>query len=317
MADVDDGVDVEAWRAELERVEALIGRRFGRAEPRRRAGAYLRGLLAPLERRNGWTLAHYAGAVSPDGMQRLVRTADWDADAVCDDLRGCVVGELGDPGAILAVDETGFVKKGTHSAGVTRQYTGTTGKVDNCQVGVFLCYLTPAGERAFIDRGLHLPKTWTGDRARCRAAGIGDEAAFATKPELARRMIERAVATQVPFAWVTADEVYGQHRALRGWLTAHRLPYVLATRRDEALPLGGGRRRQARALAGQVHSDCWEHRSAGDGAHGQRRYDWAWVALAAPDTPGWSAWLLICRSTDNGSWPIASAPARPPPPWPS
>lgn len=168
MSEVDDGVDVQAWQAGPERVEALLGGRFGRAEPRRRAGAYLRGLLAPLERKNGWPLAGYAGAVSPDGVQRLVRTAGWDAEAVRDDLRGHVVAELGDPGGILAVDETGFVKQDVRSAGVARQYTGTTGKVDNCQVGVSLAYLPRAGDRALVDRGLYLPKAWTDDR---RAAG--------------------------------------------------------------------------------------------------------------------------------------------------
>ena len=296
---------------ELERVGTLIAGRFGRAEPRQRALDYLRGLLAPLERKNGWTLAEHAGAVSPDSTQRLVRTTSWSADEVRDDLRGYVVAELGAADGILTVDESGFIKKGVQSAGVARQYTSTTGKIDNCQVGVFLSYLTPPGDRTLMDRELYLPKTWTEDRARCQAAGIGDEVEFATKPELARRMIERAVAAQVPFAWVTADEAYGQNRALRRWLEHHRLPYVMATRRDDLLLLGGDRRRQARILAGQVHPDCWERRSAGDGAHGQRLYDWAWVGLATPAVPGWSAWLLIRRSIDDGqlAFHVCAGPA--------
>lgn len=210
-----------------------------------------------------------------------------------------MVAELGVADGILPVDEAGFIKKGVQSAGVARQYTGTTGKIGNCQVGVFLSYLTPVGDRTLMDRELYLPKTWTGDRARCQAAGIGEQVEFATQPELARRMIERAVAAQVPFAWVTADEAYGQNRALRRWLEHHRLPYVMASRRDDLLLLGGDRRRQARILAGQVHPDGWERRSAGDGAHGQRLYDGAWVGLATPTVPGWAAWLLIRRSTTD------------------
>jgi len=180
-----DGLVAEAqdWAVGLEEVHARIADRFARSEPRARVLAYLRGLLGQLERKNGWTLAEAAGEVSPDGMQRLLRTADWNADAVRDELRGYVVERLG-PGGVLIVDETGFIKKGTRSAGVARQYTGTTGKIDNCQIGVFLAYATPAG-RALIDRELYLPRAWTDDRERARAAGIGDEVEFATKPELA------------------------------------------------------------------------------------------------------------------------------------
>src|SRR3954466_13277859 len=179
--------EVQNWAAGLEEVHARIARAFARAEPRARVLAYLRGLLGQLERKNGWTLAEAAGEVSPDGMQRLLRTADWNADAVRDQLRGCVLERLG-RGGVLIVDETGFIKKGSRSAGVARQYTGTTGKIDNCQIGVFLAYATPAG-RALIDRELYLPRAWTDDRARerARAGGIGDEVGFATKPELARR----------------------------------------------------------------------------------------------------------------------------------
>ena len=170
----------------------LISGRFRRAEPRRRVGAYLRGLLAGLERKNGWTMAEHAGAVSPDGMQRLLRTAGWDIDGVRDDLRGYVLEKLGDRASgVFVVDETGFVKKGVRSAGVARQYTGTTGKIDNCQIGVFLAYASTRG-RALIDRALYLPTAWTEDRARCTAAGIPDEVGFATKPQLGVAMLERA-----------------------------------------------------------------------------------------------------------------------------
>ena len=165
----------------------------------------MRGLLAGLERKNGWTVAEHAGAVSPDGMQRLLRTADWDVDGVRDDLRGYVLDELGDRASgVFVVDETGFVKKGVRSAGVARQYTGTTGKIDNCQIGVFLAYASVRG-RALVDRELYLPTGWTEDRVRCAGAGIPDEVGFATKPQLGVAMLTRAHTAGILTGWVTAD----------------------------------------------------------------------------------------------------------------
>lgn len=198
----------------------LISGRFGRAEPRRRVGAYLRGLLAGLERKNGWTVAEHSGAVSPDGMQRLLRTADWDVDGVRDDLRSYVVEHLGDSSGVWVVDETGFIKKGTRSAGVQRQYTGTSGKIDNCQLGVFLAYASPLG-RALVDRELYLPVSWTGDPDRCAAAGVPAEVEFATKPQQGVAMLARAYDAGVLTGWVTADEVYGQNPGFRRWLADH------------------------------------------------------------------------------------------------
>ena len=286
--------EVAGWAAGLEGVHARIAGRFARAEPRRRVLGYLRGLLGQLERKNGWTLAERAGEGSPDGTRRLLRTADWDVDAVRDDLRGYVIEALG-PGGVLIVDETGFIKKGTKSAGVQRQYTGTTGKIDNCQVGVFLAYATGAG-RALIDRELYLPAAWTEDRERCRAAGIGDEVAFATKPAQAKAMLERALAAGVPASWVTADEVDGQDKRLRVWLEARELPYVLATGSIDTVSTTDWRQRQVRALITEVPDAGWERRSAGAGAHGPRIYDWALVELLASPTAGWARWLLARRS---------------------
>jgi len=191
---------------------------FGNAAVRRHGRGYLLGLLSHQERKNSWTLAEFAGDVPPDGMQRLLNFSPWDEDACRDALVRYVLRNLGDPAAVLAVDETGFLKKGTMSAGVARMYTGTAGRVENCQVGVFLAYVAPDGSRALIDRDLYLPQKWTQDRDRCRAAGIGDEVEFATKPQLAQKMIERAVAAGVPFAWVAGDEVYGQNPGLRAAL---------------------------------------------------------------------------------------------------
>jgi SRSO17 transposase len=204
-------------------VRARIVGRFARAEPRARVREYLAGLVAGLERKNGWTLAERAGEVSPDGMQRLLRHADWDTRQVRDDVRDYVAGQLGDPGGVLIADETGFIKKGIRSAGVQRQYSGTAGPAENCQVGVFLAYASVRGH-ALIDRELYLPQSWTGDRDRCRAAGIPDEAVFATKPRLAQAMLSRALDARVPFAWFTADEVYGQAKFLHLWLEERTCP---------------------------------------------------------------------------------------------
>src|SRR5688500_874739 len=285
--------EVADWAASLEEVHARIAGAFARAEPRARVLAYLRGLLGQLERKNGWTLAEAAGEVSPDGMQRLLRTADWDADAVRDELRSYVVERLG-PGGVLIVDETGFIKKGTRSAGVGRQYTGTTGKIDNCQIGVFLAYATPTG-RALIDRELYLPKSWTDDRERARAAGIPDDVPFATKPELARRMLTRALEAGVPAGWLTADEVYGQDKRLRVWCEQHRLPYVLATRNTDTVATVDWRQRRVRALIAELPAEAWARCSAGAGAHGLRLYDWARIELLAGFDPSWARWLLARR----------------------
>jgi SRSO17 transposase len=286
--------EVQDWAAGLEEVHRRIAGVFARAEPRARVLAYLRGLLGQLERKNGWTLAEAAGEISPDGMQRLLRTADWNADAVRDELRSYVVEGLG-PGGVLIVDETGFIKKGSRSAGVGRQYTGTTGKIDNCQIGVFLAYATDIG-RALIDRELYLPKAWTDDRERARAAGIGDEVGFATKPELARSMLQRTLDAGVAVGWLTADEAYGQDKRLRVWCEQHGLPYVLATRSNDTVATVDWRQRRVRALIAEVPAENWQRRSAGAGAHGLRLYDWARVELLAGFDPDWSRWALARRS---------------------
>src|SRR5215217_3351673 len=286
--------EVQDWAAGLEQVHARIAGAFLRAEPRARVLAYLRGLLGQSERKNGWTLAEAAGEVSPDGMQRLLRTADWNADAVRDELRGYVIERLG-PDGVLVVDETGFIKKGSRSAGVARQYTGTTGKIDNCQIGVFLGYATRAG-RALIDRELYLPRTWTDDRDRARAAGIGGDVGFATKPELARSMLTRALDAGVLAGWLTADEVYGQDKRLRVWCEQHGLPYVLATRSTDTVATVDWRQRRVRALIAELPDEAWQRCSAGAGAHGQRFYDWARLQLLAGVDPDWARWLLARRS---------------------
>jgi SRSO17 transposase len=303
VPEANEAADIEeaqAWAAGLEALHARIAGRFARAEPRRRVLAYLRGLLGNVGRKNGWQLAEHAGERTPDGMQRLLATADWDPDLVRDDLRGYVVEHLGDPGAVLVVDETGFLKKGITSVGVQRQYSGTAGKVDNCQLGVFLAYAGGKG-RAFIDRELYLPRSWTNDPARCRAARIPSEVGFRTKPQLARVMLERALDAGVPAWWVTADEVYGGDPTLRVWLEDQGLSYVLAVKGTEPLrPAHRSAPTTAEQLATKVPAEQWITCSAGHGAKGRRLYDWTRIQLAAPAAPGMARWLLVRRRRRDG-----------------
>lgn len=289
--------EVEAWAAGLAEVHARIAPPFARSEPRQRVLAYVRGLLAPLEKKNSWTLAERAGEAIPDGMQRLLAYADWDADAVRDDARDYVVEHLGDRAGVLVVDETGFLKKGTKSAGVARQYSGTAGRVENCQIGVFLGYATPAG-RTFLDRELYLTKTWVENQQRRTEARVGVEVEFATKPELAMRMIARALDAEVPAGWVTGDAVYGQHSKLRMMLEERRMPYVLAVPVNQhviATVAGKVAELRADALATQLPVQAWKKISAGAGSKGPRVYHWARAAIR-PLEDTRSYWLLVRRN---------------------
>ena len=318
--------EVAVWAAGLEEVHVRIASRFSRSEPRERVGAYLRGLLAPLERKNGWTLAEQAGESSPDGMQRLLATADWDADRVRDDLRDYVVEHLGDPGAVLVVDETGFLKKGNRSAGVARQYSGTAGRIENCQIGVFLGYASPAG-RTFLDRELYLPKAWTQDRPRREQAAVPDDTEFATKPEQAIRMLTRALDAGVPASWVTGDEVYGLHPGLRTFLQSRGMSYVLCVANNQwvwvdaepgsaAEAVGGRKQLQVKTLAATVPSRAFKKISAGNGAKGPRMYSWARTPVHLPGQPGEqprAGWLMIRRSLTDPSdcaYYLCSSPPR-------
>ncbi len=289
--------EVEDWAVGLEKVLERIGPRFARSEPRVRAGVYLRGLLSAAERKNGWTLAEQAGDRTPDAMQRLLNHADWDADAVRDDLCDYVVEHLGDDSAVLVIDETGFLKKGSKSAGVARQYSGTAGRIENCQVGVFLAYASPHG-RAFLDRALYLPTAWAEDRPRRRAAGVPDGIRFATKGALAEAMLARAFAAGVPAAWVTGDEVYGNDGALRRWLETEGRPYVLAVARSHPV-WQDGVQVPAEALLATIPEAGWQRLAVGAGSKGPRRYDWACGRLPYLTEDGWAQWLLIRRSVNQ------------------
>lgn len=288
---------VQGWGAALDGLHARLRPHFGRAESRRRVRRYVEGLLGPTERKNGWQLAEQAGEATPYGMQRLLAGARWDADAVRDDLRAYVVEHLADPDAVLIVDETGFLKKGVKSVGVQRQYSGTAGRVENCQVGVFLAYATPRG-RTFLDRELYLPQGWADDPARRAEAGVPEATTFRTKPELARAMLERALDAGVPAAWVAGDAVYGHSPALRAWLEGRGQPYLLAVPANEpvALPGPDGPRASTAAAIAAAAPGHWARLSAGDGSKGPRVYDWVRVPLAPPDAPGADHWLLARRS---------------------
>jgi SRSO17 transposase len=285
------------WRSGLSELHARLGELFVRSEPRRQAGLYLEGLLSAVERKNGWQLAEHLGDARPWRTQRLLSHVQWDEAAARNLCRAYVVEPLADREAVLIVDETGFLKKGTKSAGVARQYSGTAGRIENCQIGVFLAYASGKGH-ALIDRELYLPQEWAEDPARRKAAGIPHEVAFATKPELARRMIARAIAADVPFAWVLGDEVYGSDRRLRIDLEQQERPFVLAIRSNEKLwSTLDGRPGQhtAAALAAALPQEAWQPLSAGAGAKGERFYDWARVRLMRLQQPPWDHWLLVRR----------------------
>ncbi|WP_442813780.1 IS701 family transposase [Streptosporangium subroseum] len=283
-------LDAPRLQAGLDDAFAHVAGRFKRREVRLRARACLQGLLSGLERKTGWSLAEYAGETTPDGMQRLLTSAKWDPDGARDDVRTYLIDHLGDPEGVLVGDDTGFEKKGVCSAGVQRQYTGTAGKITNCQIGVFLGYATPRGH-ALVDRELYLPRTsWIADAPRCATAKIPDEVAFATKPQLLQAMIERAITAGVPFSWVTADEAYGDNGPLRRFLEKQQLGYVLAVARNHQITTGAGKIR-ADLIATKLGKSAWQRLSCGNGAKGLRRYDWALIATTSP-----AHRLLIRRS---------------------
>jgi SRSO17 transposase len=291
-----------AWERELEALHQRLGELFRHLEPRHRSLAYLKGLLGTVERKNGWQVAEWIGEATPDGVQHLLERVQWDADGARDVLREYVVEQLGERDAVLIVDETGFVKKGQYSAGVQRQYSGTAGRIENSQIGVFLCYAGRGGS-AFIDRELYVPKAWTDDRVRCEAAGIPEAVEFATKPQLARSMLERALDAGVPCGWVTGDEVYGGDRHLRLWLESRGQSFVLAVAKNEPLWWQGPDYVRADRIAEALPARAWRRLSAGAGAKGERLYDWAltplWRLEITTEERRFGHYLLAQRSLDE------------------
>ena len=290
---------------EVEGAAARLRRHFRRPEAYQHAVDYLRGLVAEVERKNGWQLAEQVGYAHPRAIQRVLDRYAWDADAVRDDLRAYVLAELADPAGVLVVDETGFPKQGTHSAGVARQCCSTLGKRANCQIGVFLGYASPKGHVG-LDRALYLPQEWTNDRARCRQVGIPDEVPFRTKPQLALELLERALDAGVPAAWVAADEVYGNDGKFRRALEGREQAYVVAVRSDYPVstwpPYGPPAAWTVTTLvaavleAGAVE---WRRCSAGEGAQGPRLYDWLSVAARPALQDGWVHAVLVRRHPER------------------
>ena len=282
------------WARELEAVAARIGAFVPRPESRDRLGRFLRVSVAGDTRRNGWQLAEAAAEPTPHGMQRLVASAAWDVEGVRDDLRDYVQTGLAADHGVLIVDETGFLKKGTKSAGVQRQYSGTAGRIENCQIGVFLAYATARGH-AFVDRELYLPASWIADRPRCREAGIPETVGFRTKPQLAQDMLARTLAAGLTPEWVLGDAVYGNDRALRSWLERQQQAFLLGIRSDERLWVwrhGVPRQLKVGAVAEALPDAAWTRRSAGAGSKGARTYDWALVPLARVGAAGHHALLV-------------------------
>lgn len=284
---------IEDWVQAYNELVSKVGLRFERSQSRRQLSAYLQGLLSNAQRKNSWQMAESLGETTPYGIQQFLYRAKWDADEVRDDLQGYVMVQLGEPGGVLVVDETGFLKQGDHSVGVQVQYSGTAGGTANSQVGVFVTYATSQGH-TFLDRALYLPRSWTDDRERCQAAGVPDEVGFATKPALVLEMLQRVIARGVPCRWVTGDSVYGNGMIIRGWLESLPLGYVLGVSRNDTVidrwP------EQVKTLLDQLPSDGWQRLSAGTGSKGERLYDWFLYPLGGVLIDGWQRWLLVRRT---------------------
>ena len=287
---------LSGWKRELLRAHDLIAGLFARSETRARSLAYLQGLLSNCERKNGWQLAEWMGEASPYAVQHLLDRARWDADQVRDQIRSYALEELSSADVVLIVDETGFLKKGRHSTGVKRQYSGTAGRIENSQVGVFLCYGSDKGA-ALVDRELYIPQEWAEDRERRSEAGIPESLEFATKPELARRMIGRALDSGAAAAWVAADEVYGHDSKLRRFLEGRQMAYVLAVASDQRLWQADFMQHRVDAMARNLPASRWKRLSAGFGSKGERLYDWALMPLSKQD--GWARALLVRRSIEE------------------
>jgi SRSO17 transposase len=305
MSQTVDRKMVRSWSGELNAVSERIAPRFARSEVRDRAHDYLRGLLSGTERKNSWQLAEVAGDATPYGLQHLLGRANWDADLVRDDLRDYAIEHLGADEGALIVDETGFIKKGDKSVEVKRQYTGTAGKTENCQVGVFVAYASRRGQ-AFIDRELYLPEEWAEDKERREQAGVPEQIGMRTKPQLAKEMLRRALAAGVAelAAWVVADSVYGDSRRLGMFLEEREQPYVLALSGKAHVWAGFYQHRVSEVLEalrrGELESEeSWKRLSAGEGSKGPRLYDWTRLPLNPPMQEGFERWLLVRRSIED------------------
>jgi SRSO17 transposase len=287
-----------AWERELAALKERISPVFGRAELRETASFFLDGLLSGVARKTGWLLAEQAGLERPYRIQSLLGRSMWDADALRDCVRDYVIEALRDEDGVLVVDETGFVKKGVHSVGVARQYSGTAGRIENCQNGVFLSYASRLGQ-ALIDRRLYLPEAWCKDDARRAKTGVPNDLTFATKPQIACDLIAAALDAGAPCAWVLGDVVYGSDSRLRRMLEARGQPYALAVRSNHCLRFwteGGLVQTNPEELCEALAHKTWATHAAGEGSKGLRLYDWARIALPWMCDPAFERWVLIRRS---------------------
>jgi len=293
------------WATAFNEFGQRIWHTFVRPESYHRALAYIQGLMSEAARKNGWQVAEAIGEATPYAMQHLLDRAKWDCDGARNALRAYVRESLSSPDAVVVIDETGFLKKGCKSAGVQRQYSGTAGRIENCQVGVFLAYASSHGH-TLLDRELYLPKIWIDDQERCREAHMPAPVIFATKPRLAQRMLERTLDAGLPVAWVTGDTVYGSSQELRVVLETRKQAYALAVMCKEQIELQETRRRVDQ-VASSLAREEWQELSAGVGSKGPRLFALACIELAAPEVNGWQRWLLIRRSLDEGARPAEMA----------
>ncbi len=288
--------DVQGWESRLRNLLARIGPLFPGVPARGHAESYVRGLLSPLARKNGWTIAEYAGEREPKKLQRFLNIARWDADALLEFNRGYAMERFADPAAVLVADPTGFAKKGTKSVRVQRQYSGTMGRVDNCQIATFLAYVGPGRGRVLIDRRLYMPeKSWMADPARCAAAGVPPELTFKTRPQQVQEMIEAAREAGMPFAWFTADEEFGQNPGLCEYLEDNHIPYVMAVPKNTRFIDAAGLESRIDESAGQLAGNDWSRRACGIGSKGFRVYDWALISSGEPDRQ-----YMLRRNIDTG-----------------
>jgi SRSO17 transposase len=290
--------EIAVWEERLETLLARMAPCFRNALGRQRLALYVRGLLGNVPRKNGWQLAEEAGEATPYAMQQFIYRGGWDLNGLRRETRGFVAEHLGDTDGVLVGDETGFLKKGTHSVGVQRQYSGTAGRVENCQVGVFLGYVSPRG-RALLDAELYLPVSWTKDRERCDKAGVPASTGFQTKPALFRSMLKRALDEGIQASWATADSVYGDNPQTRTWLERQRLAYVLGTSLNDARVPINLRMRSLKAVVSELTAEDWQRLSAGEGSQGPRWYDWQVVELSTFPHRDWRRGVLVRRSLND------------------
>jgi SRSO17 transposase len=304
-----------SWEVELSALKARLGAVFRRSEAREGCGAFIDGLLSGIERKTGWLLAEQAGLGRPWRIQALLGRSQWDADRLRDIVCDYAMEALGDRSGVLVVDETGFLKKGTHSVGVARQYSGTAGRIESCQIGVFVAYASRFGQ-TLIDRRLYLPEAWAKDQTRRKAAGIPQETEFLTKPAMARAMLAQALDRGVPCAWVLADAAYGGDYQTRRMLEERRQPYVLAVRSNHTLRMltdQGLLQTDPKEMAEELPAAAWAACPAGEGAKGLRLYDWARIGLPYVVEEGYARYVLIRKSRTDPralSYYLVFAPAE-------